>query len=442
MHTAPRSLKHAPMTFAVMCLLAACGRGPTPTGTPLHGLGAATLPGTYKYVHTLAKVPSSTTAAQLATQYAGLVLSYDALAGTATIANDSSTRGKYDTAVEQNTKAFRVAEQGTAGWASGYSAWSTGYSAWSTGYSAWSTGSTTGATTFSENVPLWDVINLSSAQTLVPELGQGVKVAVIDSGIDLNHAAFLGKLDTTNAKDYVDGDTLPQEVNGDTTGGFSNGYGHGTAVADIVLQVAPNVTILPIRVLNPDGVGDTASIAAAITHAVNSGAKVINLSLGTSQNSAAMNQAITDAISKGVRVVTAAGNTGDTNVLYPAVPADGTNTQGSGSVGVGAVTKGNTKAKFSVYGNNLELSAPGESITTAFPAGGTVSATGTSFSTPVVSGVIALALSTGVTETSSTALTQLMSNLDATAKPVNDSQYGTQMGYGTIDAYAFIHKYR
>ena len=164
-------------------------------------------------------------------------------------------------------------------WSTGFGAWTTGYGAWSTGYGAWSTGtlSTALATTFSGNLPLWNAIKLSQAQSLVPELGRGVKVAVINSGINLRHPSFTGKLDLANAKDFIGNDATPQEVNGNTIG-YSVGYGHGTAVANIILQVAPNATILPIRVLDTNGGGDTATIITAITHARDAGAKIINLS--------------------------------------------------------------------------------------------------------------------------------------------------------------------
>ena len=75
--------------------------------------------------------------------------------------------------------------------------------------------------------------------------------------------------------DFVDNDGCPMDEPG------GDGYGHGTGVAGVVLQVAPNATILPFRVLGPDGSGDMTSVLAAIDHAVTMGADVINLSLGT-----------------------------------------------------------------------------------------------------------------------------------------------------------------
>ena len=328
-------------------LLSACGSGPAQPQATSATLSAQatspTLPKNYKYIHTLS-ITSSVTQASLQSMYGGYIVSYQPALGSATIANNSATKGAYDNAApETNSTKFKVSEQGMGIWSTGFGAWSTGYGAWSTGYGAWSTGTTTAATTFKDNLPLWNAINLSQAQALVPELGRGVKVAVLDSGIDLQHAAFQGKLDLTNDKDYIDGDMSPQEVNG-ATSGYSEGYGHGTAVADIVLQIAPNATILPIRVLDANGNGDTATIGAAISYAADMGAKVINLSLGSNGGSSAINQAIKDVISRGVAVVAAAGNTGDTNVLYPANAAT-SSAQGYGSVSVGSINTKYLKSK-------------------------------------------------------------------------------------------------
>ena len=91
-------------------------------------------------------------------------------------------------------------------------------------------------------------------------------------------------------------------------------------------------------------------------------------------------------------MVAASGNTGDTNVLYPASVATNTSGQGYGSVSVGSINTSYLKSSFSTYGNSLEMEAPGENIMTAFPGGSVVKATGTSLATPVVSGILALAV--------------------------------------------------
>ena len=439
-------------TFSSFTLLTAalvsCGGQPTVQTPATSAAGtlqtlAVSYAGKYGYVHTLA-IPSTLSKTDLTTAYGGKVLAFNPEFGSAIVANNVSSKQIYDTSVEVNASNFRLGDAK----ALGFSAWSTGYSAWSTGYSAWSTGTTSAATTFSENLPSWTAIHLADAQTLVPELGRGVKVAVIDTGIDLNHAAFADHLDTVNMKDFLLNTGTPQEVNVSTVAGtFSDGYGHGTATADLILQVAPNATILPLRVLDGNGGGDVQTIANAISYAVSSGAKVINLSLGSTSDSYAVNSAISSAVSKGIAVITASGNSGDTNVLYPAFNAYGpvnnvTGAQQYGSASVGSVTSGLLKSSFSTYGSHLELAAPGESLKTAFPGGNTVLATGTSFAAPVVSGAIALTLSTGVVTASKVDVSNLLSNLDNTATPSADPLYASQLGKGTINVYNFVHVYR
>ncbi len=264
-----------------------------------------------------------------------------------------------------------------------------------------------------------------------------MKVAVLDTGIDLNHPSFQGKLDTSNAKDFIDGDNVPQEGSA-----LLSGYGHGTAVASVVLQIAPKVTILPIRVLDADGNGDTSTIASAIDYAVSAGARVINISLGSDVDTSVLNTAIKNAVNKGIAVICAAGNTGNTAVLYPAVKADTTSTQGTGSVGVGSVDTSFLKSSFSTYGQNLEITAPGENIVAAFPGSQIASVSGTSFSTPVVSGIVALALSTGVTPNTSSGISSILTKLNSSATAPRDPRFLTSLGYGTVNAYSFIRNYR
>ena len=426
------------ITFSSFTLLTAalvsCGgplTGQAPVASTVGTLQtlAVSYAGRYSYVHALT-IPATLSKASLQSTYGGKILAFNPELGTAIVANNVSSKQTYDVSVEVNASNIKLGD------------------AKALGFSAWSTGTTSAATTFSENLSSWNAIRLADAQTLVPELGRGVKVAVIDTGIDLNHGAFSGHLDTVNMKDFLLNTSSPQEVDSSAVAGtYSDGYGHGTATADLVLQIAPNATILPLRVLDGNGTGDVQTIANAISYAVTSGAKVINLSLGSSSDSSAINWAIASAVSKGVTVVVASGNTGDTNVLYPAYNAYGqltnvSSSQFNGSVSVGSVTSGLIKSSFSTYGPHLELTAPGESLKTAFPGNTTVLATGTSFAAPLVSGAVALALSTGVVNTTKFDVDAMLTNLSSTATAPTDLLYGTQLGKGTVNVYNFVHKYR
>jgi thermitase len=304
---------------------------------------------------------------------------------------------------------YRIAETNTTALASGRKAWFTGRKAWFTGRKAWFTGD---VATLKDNQAIWTQIHLQQAQTLAPNWGAGVKVAVIDTGIDLNHPAFVGHLaPSSDWKDFVDGDTTPQEVAG------GEAYGHGTSVASIVTQVAPKALIMPIRVLDSSGAGDTSKIASAIGWAAQHGAKIINLSLGTDATNfdCAVQKAVALAIQNyGTLMVFAAGNTGDNKINYPAitvksnpnndpavkacraapynlVPSLNANVNVA-SISVGSVNSLDQKSNFSSYGEKLEMVSPGEDIFGPYPEDSAASWSGTSMSAPLVSGALSLAL--------------------------------------------------
>jgi thermitase len=273
-------------------------------------------------------------------------------------------------------------------WGSGTTAWSGGAGAWSGGAGAWSSGTVVPALP-SDNQTAWNQIKLYEAHRLSRNFGGGIKVAVIDTGIDLNHPMFAGKLSNSSEWwDYVGNDATPQ----DEAGG--NGYGHGTAVAGIILQVAPRAKILPIRVLRPDGNGDTAKIVSAIARAVNMGAQVINLSLGTDGWDNSLYDVCYWANNYyGVRIVASAGNNGQLNGLEsPAVFSWNSGTYQK-TIGIGSVNNSDILSSFSAYGDGLYAAAPGEQIYSAFPSNQSAKFTGTSFAAPIFSGAIALAYS-------------------------------------------------
>lgn len=239
-----------------------------------------------------------------------------------------------------------------------------------------------------ENTTIWQKVNLAKAQSIAPNLGDGVTVAVIDTGIDLQHPAFQGTLsDPSTWRDFYSGDASPQE---EGTAG-KGGYGHGTNVAGIVLQIAPKAKIMPLRVLGPDGSGDALMVAQAIEWAAEKGAQVINLSLGTAENSELIQNAIEKVTAQGVLVTSSAGNSNLDRITYPAANA----TQaGSGDyfLSVGSVDVSDVKSSFSNYASTLEIVAPGENVYAPAPDGRMAAWSGTSMAAPMVAGGLALAL--------------------------------------------------
>ena len=273
---------------------------------------------------------------------------------------------------------------GTNAWGSGTNAWGSGTNAWGSGANTWGSGNTTIPSLPSDNRFMFQQIRLPQAHSISKNFGAGVKIAVIDTGIDLNHPLFTGRLaPSAEWKDFVSNDSTPQEVAGTL-------YGHGTGVAGLIVQTAPRATILPIRVLGPDGTGDVDNIILAIDWAVQKGANVINLSLGTNVDVASLKQAVSYAALAGVYVVAAAGNEGSTSLLYPAAYMT-TVTGHEKMLSAGSFSSTLLLSIFNNTGPALEYVAPGELMMSAYPDLRVAKYTGSSFATPVVAGAVALA---------------------------------------------------
>ncbi|GGK30416.1 serine protease [Deinococcus malanensis] len=278
------------------------------------------------------------------------------------------------------------------------------------------------------NSEAWKSIGLERAYQQARQFGKDITVAVIDTGVDVDHPMFQGRLsDPSTWYDFVDGDSLPQEAGTAGEGEF----GHGTVIAGIAAQIAPNAQFMPLRVLDPQGGGDVLNVAAAIVWAADHGADVINLSLGASEPVPAIAAALAYANGKGVVVAAAAGNSGQASLDYPASSFANSLL----NVSVGSVSSSGIHSTFSSHGKDLQLNAPGETIVGPFPGERAAQWTGTSMSTPVVAGALALGLGEGRTPRSA------VSALKATAVSVDtvagNEAYTGLLGLGrlALDAY-------
>ena len=259
--------------------------------------------------------------------------------------------------------------------------------------------------------------------------GEGILVAIVDTGVRANHEALVGAI-SPNGIDYVDDDSNPNDTaNGtddDSDGSTDEAAGHGTIIAGIVHLVAPDAQILPIRVLNDEGQGLAFDVAQGIRYAVDQGADVINLSLGMIEESELIADEIERAKSYGVSIVAAAGNDDDDIGLYPA--------RDPHTLSIAALDSLDIKASFSNYHSTVSLSAPGDGILGPFYNGGYAIAAGTSFSTPFVGGVMALirAINPSLTKTHVDSLTKL-AVIDIYEIEENEPYIG-MLGTGRVDA--------
>jgi hypothetical protein len=206
--------------------------------------------------------------------------------------------------------------------------------------------------------------------------GKGVTVAMLDTGLSPGETNTLHG-STINELDLV--------------GGASPAPGHGDMVAALLdgttgqQGIAPGASLLSVRVLDSNNVGDVFTVAQGLATAVSQGAKVINLSLGTDQPSTLLQDAVTQAQASGAVIVAAVGNDGVGAISYPAAY--------DGVVAVGAVDATGQRATFSNYGPQMTISAPGVGISTQTPTG-LMSFSGTSAAAPLVAGAIASLMST------------------------------------------------
>lgn len=222
---------------------------------------------------------------------------------------------------------------------------------------------------------LWSPITPES--TWLGRTGKGVRVAVVDSGIDAEHPALKGKVRVSVEAVVENGRVAFQPS---TTG---DAAGHGTACAGIITEVAPEVDLYSIKVLGSNASGSGDMFLAGLDYAIKQKMQVVNLSLGTTKSDyfAPLHDLIDRAYHAGCIVVAAANN-----LPQPSFPS-------IFSSSLVSVVKSDEKDPFNFgyrYGEVIELVAPGVQIKTTWPGGGYRQLTGNSFACPYIAGIIAL----------------------------------------------------
>lgn len=238
-------------------------------------------------------------------------------------------------------------------------------------------------------------------------------VAVLDTGVDAAHPDLHASL--VAGYDFVNGDSDPDDDEG-----------HGTAAAGVIAARTNNgrgqaglcwrCSLMPVKVLDANGEGNTSDVAAGIVWAVDHGARVISMSLGGPGTTQTLADAVSYAVAKGAVVVAAAGNEGSSDLNYPAAF--------EGVIGVAGTTRTGELYSWSNFGSWVQLAAPGCNVA-PYPDGEYVNFCGTSSATPIVAGVAGLVFS---------------ARPAATRRQVEDAlvqsvvQLGTAVRYGRVSA--------
>jgi subtilisin family serine protease len=308
------------------------------------------------------------------------------------------------------------------------------------------------------------IVNLARALTAVT--GEGVTVAIIDTGIDRTHPVLA--LSVGNGYDFVNrvaGGQEQLDINQETTpildqettpildqettpildGGSAvilnqettpildqettpildskkyPAYGHGTMVAGLVHLAAPKARLLPVRVFGANGAATISQVVEGIYWAVDQGANVINMSFSTTTNSPVLQAAIDFAIRRGVILVASAGNDGKATPVWPAAY--------DSVIGVGSTNNFQIRSHFSNFGSPMvSLAAPGEANITLYPGKRYAQVWGTSFSAPLVAGAAALLVDT-----------RERTDAERAASALSHATFvGQDLGAGVLDLYEAI----
>jgi len=271
----------------------------------------------------------------------------------------------------------------------------------------------------------WGVDRIDAEQVHSNNKGTGVKVAVIDSGVDYTHSELNDYY--RGGYDFVNGDNDPMDD-----------YWHGTHCAGIIaaedngigiLGVAPEVDLYALKVLNSEGSGSLSSLIAAIDWAIDNDIQIISMSLGTDSSSSSLEAACNRAYDSGILLVAAAGNdgnydgTGD-SIDYPA--------NYDSVIAVTSSTSSDLRSSYSSTGPAAELAAPGAIIKSTVPGEGYLLSSGTSMACPHVAGSAALvwAANPGWSNT------QVRARLQETAEDLGASGRDPWYGFGLVDAEA------
>ncbi len=299
------------------------------------------------------------------------------------------------------------------------------------------------------NQPAAQIINLPRALNTFGVTGTGI-VADIDTGVDPNHPVLkpvllqgydftrnqpggsemtdlngaTGSACSSCSAAFVDQHTaamLDQHTAAMLDGTPYSAFGHGTEVMGMIHMVAPTARLLPVKTFSSDGSGTLSNILSGIYYAVQNNANVINMSFEMSTSSTELGIAINYANANNVVCVASSGNDGEDEVVYPAGLQN--------VMGVASTNDLDQRSSFSNYGDQVVwVAAPGENVITTYPFGTYSVTSGTSFTSPMVAGTVALLIN----------LQPQMNQSIAANAIANANWIGPNMGNGELNVYAAL----
>jgi thermitase len=258
------------------------------------------------------------------------------------------------------------------------------------------------------------------------DLGTGDRntvIAVLDTGVAYSHPDLKGKV--LQGYNFIGNNT-----------NAADDQGHGTLVAGAAAAISNNSAgvsgvawqnlILPVKVLDANGSGSHSAIANGIVYAADQGARVINLSLGSTSGSSTLESAVKYAWNKNAVLVAAAGNNGNNTLVYPAAYGQ--------VIGVSGLTSSDVLATWSSYGTHVSLAAPGANILTTTMSGSYGYASGTSLASPLVAGVAGLVAAA----TPELLNGEVREVVEKTATDLGAAGFDTLYGNGRVNAAAAV----
>jgi len=265
----------------------------------------------------------------------------------------------------------------------------------------------------------WGVERMEATRPGALDRGWGVKIAILDTGIDLDHP----DLQLAGQESFVPDCSADDD------------HGHGTMVAGIIgardndlgiIGIAPGASLYAVKVIAQNGEGDVEAVVKGIQWSIENQMQLINLSFGDYRPlPAALVEALEKASRAGILVIAGAGNQGASgradSIWYPA--------HYEAVVAVGSSDRLDRRAPFSSTGPALELMAPGMDVVSCFKGGGYSRSDGTSFSAAYVSGIAALIFASGVEKGD-----EVRSILKASTQDLGSPGWDQEYGYGLVNA--------